>query len=458
MLTSLTANKCALTNVVGLEQMKKLIYLNLADNAIVSIKELQNLKNLQQVILDNNFVQDLENLSNLQNYFQLLELNVNKQYEPDDNNYINYIKDTNLSRSLEDLKVQFEPKKNIMQQLSKIFATKNYQNTRNILIISKNDELQEIWFLDMIPKINKLYIDNCVNLRFYQTPTYIISLTVTESRLTNIIGLNNIKRLQYIDLRDNNIISIAPLKELVRLKTVLIDHNFILDLGILTELPNYRPDWIQVQNDAKDCDMNAYIRDTNLKITLDEFKASMLSSIKQQSDKLILTSVEDKNLMITYYKHQIQNQFNTIIKGEYICIRHICIKNDPTLYDLQFVEQLEVVGLEIHECKNVQLLRVPANLKLLIINDCDLKSIKGVERLTKLQYLSLSNNNLVNVDCLSNLNNLKELLLNKNKLINYYVAERCLKNKDHPCLDIYSDKIFFDNQSVPAQQEIDESM
>ncbi|CAL6071233.1 Conserved_hypothetical protein [Hexamita inflata] len=110
LLTSLTINKCALTNVLGFELMKQLINLDLADNAIVSIQELQYLENLKQVKLDHNFVQDLEYLSNLPN-LNLLSQKIYQQRYPNDNHLINFLKDTNSLMHLQDFKIYLASKK-----------------------------------------------------------------------------------------------------------------------------------------------------------------------------------------------------------------------------------------------------------------------------------------------------------------------------------------------------------
>ncbi|CAL5996305.1 Conserved_hypothetical protein [Hexamita inflata] len=280
-ITSLSVNKCALTNLGGFELFQSVQCLDLRDNAIISVKQLQYLPNLKQIVLDNNYIQDLE-------YVQIKEQQVYQQREPSDENWKQYIIDINSQMTIEELKAVFAPKKaktiDLIENSKFTKFRTQIDRLKRTLSISK-EQLMDFNFVEKMP-IVKLYIMQCTYVRFNKTPTNIVELTINQSKLTNIIGLEKMKQLKYLDLGNNNLISIAPLKELTNLLTVKLQNNFIHDLWILTDLPNYNIEWIQDQSVAQDIYIQEYLDEIQLQISVQEFKDNIAQSLSK-SEELI---------------------------------------------------------------------------------------------------------------------------------------------------------------------------
>ncbi|CAL6057078.1 Conserved_hypothetical protein [Hexamita inflata] len=388
---SLTINNSKLTNIVGIEVMKQLQFIDLRDNSLISIEPLKELANLKQVLLDNNFIQNLEFITALPNY--KLEW-IYYQRVPTDADYQNYINDTKSVQSVAQLKAALAPKKVQTDQLIVQYEAKfsidqdlrtKYQPTINnqILTINSDNQIKDFKFVDQLPIVN-LQLNNCINLKFFRTPSKILSLTINNSKLTNLVGIEVMRQLQYLDIRDNSIISIQPLQHLINLKQLLIDNNFIQDLEHLTVLPNYTVDWIYYQKVPTDADYQNFINSTQRNQTVNELKTELLR-FKNKTEEMIQNGpAKYDREMIAKYRGSIRYNY-----GPYLPIN-----GDQNIRDLKFLEQLGVTDFQINNCQNVCLLRAPANLRMLKVRDSNLKCIKGVERMTLLEYLYLENNKI----------------------------------------------------------------
>ncbi|CAL6017546.1 Leucine-rich_repeat domain superfamily [Hexamita inflata] len=128
------------------------------------------------------------------------------------------------------------------------------------------------------------------------------------------------------------------------------------------------------------------------------------------------------------------------------------ISNNPNVRDIHFIETLGVTDLRLKNCRNAHLLRAPNNLKCLTNDDSDLKSLKGVEMLSELKFLSIENAKLVNVNSFVKahyLKNLDKIYLNQNKILLTDIEK--LKRELPNC------EINANDQKKPTQEEIDES-
>ncbi|CAL6004811.1 Conserved_hypothetical protein [Hexamita inflata] len=447
---SLTINGSKLTNIVGLEQMKQLQYLNLKDNCILVIMQIQALVNLNQVLIENNFIQDLEYLTQLPNYtFGWIN---QTQRVPTQTEFQNFINDTNSEMNVVQLQSQLAPTILKTDQLlngkqDQDQRTKYYPQIKNkILTITGDSQIQDFKFVEQLDVVN-LQLNNCANVKLNRTPSNILSLTINNTKLANLIGLEQMKQLQYIDIRDNCIVSIEPIKYLVNLKQILIDNNFIQDMEHVTVLPNYNSDWIYYQRVPTDLDIKNYLTDIHSNTSLQVFKIELALKKKKTDELIKLYPAKYDAEMIAKYQNQVQPQYpDGKSYGPFLRIQ-----SDPNVRDLKFVESLNVTDLLLNGCNNAHLLRVPTNMQSLVHRDSDLKSVKGVERITELEYLDLQMNQLVNVNGIRELEKLTHLYINSNKItdlspVEYLKGKGCCKND----CDTY-------NQKQPSQQEIDES-
>ncbi|CAL6110957.1 leucine-rich_repeat domain-containing protein [Hexamita inflata] len=497
-ITSFTINSCKLTNIVGIENMKQLQYLNLKDNQIVSIEQLQKLSNLKQVLVDNNFIQDLEYLTN-QDWISL-------QKAPRDSDLTAYLTDTNSILTLEAFKAQIAPKKAKSDQLiapllydSDMQSKYQPQVNYNKLEIFSDTSIKDIKFMDQI-SFQCLILNKCTNFSFRRAPTQLLyltlndcnisdleglqqfkqlkkfesinnkqltsikqvysltnllSLTINNTKINNLFGIEQLSKLQYIDLRDNCIVSIEPVKSLQYLKQVLIDNNFIQDLEHLTTTKNYNPEWIYYQNAITDSELARYLTDTQSKMSLLELKTSFEGK-KMRTDELIRDhpAAYDAKMKAKYLpvvqenakKYPIETHPNGP-NGYGPCLR---IDNDSEIRDLHFVSELGVADLYLTNCQNAHPLRAPTNLRRLVHYPSGMKTAKGVERLLGLESLSIENAQIVELN-IRGLEKLRSIWVDNNKIRDMSAA-KYLKAKGC-CSSNYK----IDCQKQPSQEEIDEA-
>ncbi|CAL6085200.1 leucine-rich_repeat domain-containing protein [Hexamita inflata] len=146
------------------------------------------------------------------------------------------------------------------------------QSKYNKIEISSDTNIKDVKFMDQI-KVQCLILNKCSNFNFRKAPTQLqyltlndcnisdleglqqfqqlkntqiqsvkqiyslvnlLSLTISDTKLTNLVGIESLSKLKYIDLRGNCIISVEPLKPLQNIKQLLLDNNQILDLEHLT--------------------------------------------------------------------------------------------------------------------------------------------------------------------------------------------------------------------------------
>ncbi|CAL6000687.1 Conserved_hypothetical protein [Hexamita inflata] len=484
----LTINNCSITNLDGIQLMHQLTHVDLRNNAIILIEPLKYLTNLKQVRIDNNFVQDLEYLAN-QDW-------MSEQRTPTDANLQAYLSDTNSSLSLDAFKAQIAPKKTKSDQLlapllkydSELSNKFKSQVNYNKIQIISDTSVKDIKFMDQI-SVQCLIINKCTNFNFRRAPTQLLyltlndcnitdleglqqfkqlkkfesikntqltsikqvysltnllSLTINNTKINNLVGIEQLSKLQYIDLRDNCIVSIEPVKQLQYLKQVLIDNNFIQDLEHLTATRNYNPEWIYYQNAVTDSELARYLTDTQLQMSLQELKTGFEGK-KRRTDELIRDHP-------AAYDAKMKAKYQNSVKGGNPngYGPYLCIDNDPEMRDLRFVSELGVTDLGLDSCQNAHLLRAPANLRRLRHYPSGMKTTKGLERLVELEYLSIEKAQIVELN-IQRLEKLKTLRVRNNKIRDMSAAEY-LKAKGC-CQSNY----YVDQQKQPSQEEIDEA-
>ncbi|CAL6089062.1 leucine-rich_repeat domain-containing protein [Hexamita inflata] len=486
-ITQLTMNNCNLTNVLGIQNLKQLLYLNLKNNRIISIQQLQQLTNLKQVHIDNNYIYDFEYLNN-QDW-------ICQQNIPTDIDIQAYLTDINSSLTIDAFKTHIIPLKirsnQLFQQAQYKYNTNmlnKYQNEVNYkkLEIFSDTDVKNINFMDLL-SVECLILNQCINLSFRSAPTQLLyltlndcditqldglqqfqqlkkleliqntqlqsikqvysllnllSLTINDTNLTNLIGIKSLTNLKYIDLRNNCIVSIEPLKSLQHLKQVLIDNNIIQDMEHLTSTQNYNSDWIQYQREASDTDLARFIVETNQNISLQEFK----TSFEQKKCRTALLIQEFPTAYNTKMKEKYKNKVYT--GGSYG--PYLYIERDQELRDIHFVSELSVKHLFLNGCLNAHLLRAPTNLRCLMHYNGAIKTAKGVERIIGLEALDLEGNQIIELN-ISRFEKLDELWVRTNKIMDFSVIEH-LKAKG--CC---KEECRTDGQMKPKQKLIDEA-
>ncbi|CAL6021005.1 leucine-rich_repeat domain-containing protein [Hexamita inflata] len=497
-ITSLTINNCNLTNIIGIDYMKQLQYLNLKDNCIILIELLQQLTNLKQVFIDNNFVQDLEYLTN-QEW-------ISQQQIAKDANLQAYLTDTKSILTLDAFKAQVAPKKEKSDQLiaplvklDNDMRNKHQAATKCQTLYIENDyTIKNLKFAEQLDLV-EIILSKCVNVTFKRTPSNLqylslcdcnisdlsgiqscaqlkklqitnsplrslshisslvnlLSLQITGSKLTNIVGISGLSKLQYLELSDNQIISIQPLQQLLQTKQfrqLYVDNNFIVDLEWL--VVNYS-ECISRQRIPSDSDYLNFIQDVNLNINAAQLKSNFAPQISKSAQLIQDFVVKYESEMKAKYKADAQKYaqqypVSSHPNGPNGCGPYLYISSDSSVRDLKFIEEWGVTDLQLEGCPNAR--NFPRNLKRLNHHSANLKSVKCAERLTNLQRLFLfSGNEIVNVNGLRALTNLKYLDLDDQKMndlnaIDYLKAKGC-----------FGKGLCLRDLKQPSQQEIDEA-
>ncbi|CAL6021001.1 leucine-rich_repeat domain-containing protein [Hexamita inflata] len=352
----------------------------------------------------------------------------------------------------------------------------------NKLEIFSDTGIKDIKFMDQI-SVECLFMNGCINFSFRRAPTQLLyltlndcnisdlqglqqfqqlkklelikntqlqsvekvyslvnllSLTICNTKLTNLVGIESLSKLKYIDLRDNCIVSVEPLKNLQYIKQLLLDNNQILDMEHLTTMKNYNSDWIYYQNEIEDAVLNKYIIDTNQNLSLQELKTSFEAK-KCRTAELIrdYPAAYDAKMKAKYQNKVNRNAGNG-------CGPYLYINSDQELHDLHFVSELGVTHLNLFSCQNTHALRVPVNLRAFKHSKSALKTAKGIERLVGLELLYLDNNLIVELN-IRGLDKLKEFNVGNNKIRDLNGAEYLKENYETG------------EQKQPSQEEIDEA-
>ncbi|CAL6062127.1 Leucine_rich repeats-containing protein [Hexamita inflata] len=472
---SLTINNCGITHLQGVENMKELIEINVNNNRIVSIIQLLELK-VEIVNLEHNFITDLNKLTQMKNYSTEW---IQEQKIATDEDYLRYIEETEQKITVQEFKAQIDEDKIKTEELIQQFGTyekemiAKYKDTvQNHQLIIENDEtINNLNFADDLD-INSINVNNCINVTFVKVPTKITSLTINNCKLTNVVGIENIKQLQkielfnngfnniqqifglenvtsltinnskltnvigienmkqltYLNLKENRILLIEPIQSLPSLKQLIIDNNFIHDLESITTHNNYSLEWITFQNTPTDSDIQNYLKDTNSTSNLNDFK-TLLALKKIKTDELIKQKNDSE--LLSKYKSQIENNF-------------LKITNDQNVQDFKIISQLNIQQLVLNNCVNIQFRHTPTKITSLIINNTTITNIAGIENMKQLQHADLRDNCIISCEPLKHLVNLQQLFIDNN----------CIQDLEHiTALPNYTiDWIYY--QRTPSDSDI----
>ncbi|CAL5992546.1 Conserved_hypothetical protein [Hexamita inflata] len=394
----LKVNNCGLTHLTGIQQMRGLTEIDLKNNKIVSIKELKDMQ-LEKIELEHNIIIDMTVLTDLKNYNTDW---IQEQDEATDQDYTKYIEQTNKSINLDKFKESILESKNLTQELIQKFGRRyekemiaKYQNkvNNNCLILQNDDQIINLNFADDL-NITDLTVKNCKNVKFVKVPVKVISLAINDCNITNVNGIEAMNQLTSVDLRNNAIVLIEPLKHLNNLKQLLIDNNYIQDLEYLNN-----QDWICQQNVANDANLKAFLVDTKSSQTLEGFN-EYIAPMKIKSDQLVENSIHTK------YKSSVN--FNKLE-----------IFDDNCIKDALFADKISVECLILNKCSNFGFVKAPTQLLYLTLNDCNISDLDGLQQFQQLKKLELiKNTQIQSVKQVYSLANLLSLTISNTKLTN----------------------------------------
>ncbi|CAL6106207.1 Conserved_hypothetical protein [Hexamita inflata] len=155
---------------------------------------------------------------------------------------------------------------------------------------------------------------------------------------------------------------------------------------------------------GKKQNFSIYLTDTNSPLTLDTFKAQIAPQ-KAKSDQLVAPLIE--------YDNDMRNKYQPAIK-----FQTLYVENDSAIKDLKFVEKLDLVEIILSRCTNVKFTRNPSNLQYLSLQDCDIQDLSGLQYITQMKKLQITNSPLRSLSHISSLVNLLSLQITGSKLTN----------------------------------------
>ena len=242
------------------------------------------------------------------------------------------------------------------------------------------DEMEKILELRVV-KINTK--ETAMYLTGLEKATNLTSLDLNNNKIENIEPIRGLTNLTDLYLDNNKIENIEPIKGLTHLTNLGLNTNKIDNIEILkglTYLTNLRLNSNRIENIEP---LRELINLTYL--GLDSNKIDNIESLK----KLI-------NLTDLYLN---SNKIENI---------------EP----LRELTNLTYLGLDSNKIENIEPLRGLINLTDLYLNSNKIENIEPIRGLTNLNKLYLYNNKIVNIDPLEDLINLLELDLEENKITN----------------------------------------
>ena len=221
--------------------------------------------------------------------------------------------------------------------------------------------------------------------------------------IQDIAPLNNLTKLEYLDLNSNQIQDIAPLNNLTNLQYLYLDSNQIQDIAPLNNLPNLQ---------YLDLDSNQ-IQDITVLNNLTNLQELDLSSNPIQDITVLnnLTKLQTLDLR----NNQIQDitVLNNLTKLQSLNLSSNQIQDFTVLNNLT---KLQSLNLSSNQIQDFTVLNNLTNLQSLNLSSNQIQDFTVLNNLTKLQSLHLSSNQIQDITVLNNLPKLQSLNLNSNQI------------------------------------------
>ncbi|CAL6044055.1 Conserved_hypothetical protein [Hexamita inflata] len=446
----LNASENKILELPTLKCENTLKYLDLCKNKNINIVNIQNLNQLEELYLKNTNVAELSILKNL---IKLCTLDIG-------NNMVTDLFNVQFMLNIQTLIAGY----NQIQQISELSECKQlktlllYHNKiKSIFKVTNLKLLEEIDITNnLVENISAIkYLPNLHIFNGGHNQVKDVSFLSECHNLQEInLEYNLIQRLGRVNpsltklqLNDNQILDVDEfLAQSNQFQILQLDNNYIYNLEALHNMNlNFRQNEICIQylrrnvsNDITEVQtkqfIQGFIRDIN------KYKNDLLNNydsyytqkyqdqlqMKLDSYKILNTN---KFELIKYnrsqqeYEQKKQKQRKTESVVRQIVSYKFCllISNEENLRDVYFVQNLQPCEvLTIDTCPLLNFSRAPLNVTNLQIKDCELKSIEGIQQMTNLVSLNVSNNLLVDISQLHFLVNLKYFDVSQNQIIYLY--------------------------------------
>ncbi len=367
--------------------------LDLSNRRITDIKEikgLEHLTNLQTLILSNNRIREIKGLENLNN---LKELNL-------ENNWI--IEITGLENLIN------------LQELyladNEIEMIEGMENVKNLKILSlSTNKIKVIEGLEHLINLQELYLNGpdywsaevgkgnfITEIKGLENLAYLQRLDLGENQIKDIKGLEHLTNLKELNLYGNQIQKIKGLDTLVMLRELNLHNNQIKELEGLTNIKNLQNLYLNnncifeikgLENlkNLQELDLSANpIRNDEMSVIYTTIRDEYIPEWNDMSqnysigiEKPLPDDMRDVQEVVKYCREKKSGNNYVTFRGE----------NYYVLFDTLDLSEKEIT--DIYEIKGLDNL---TKLKELRLSNNQLEEIKGLESLKDLQYLDLKGN------------------------------------------------------------------
>lgn len=465
-LTNLNLSGNKIKDITSITSLSKLLNLNLSSNSISTITAIQSLSNLQVLDLSSN-----TSISNIDDALvqTLTSLNLSNtaitKIDPDGNSdYIKILTCTNLKElklagcKITDMSNLFKTEKVTVDGLSKNLAIlrgiqildlsntgiTSFSNIKTITELKelylKSNGISSLSGIEQLEKLEYINLDNnkindsglaqirTTTTQDGQTVTKAISpvkqISMKNNLIANVTPLGYLNEIEYLDLSENKVQSIAPIERFsfskgINLRNQSIDmpifkksideNHYIILLNILQSAKNpssvaynvnsyYTTNGVTM-NDGADYQVAPYY---NVIITPDKTSSDSLSvtvhggitdgstiNFKMSTSTAAYESLrfEDKNLDEAIYNDLVRKLSTTsyIARAPYII--------NITQSEIKNTKDLQLASGNIEKLKGLANF---SNLEILNLADNKVSNDTEIKSLTKLKTLNLANNQLNN--------------------------------------------------------------
>ncbi|CAL6030656.1 Conserved_hypothetical protein [Hexamita inflata] len=273
-------------------------------------------------------------------------------------------------------------------------------------------KLQNLRYLDVAQ--NDISTSECI------CNEKLTSLNVSQNKLKSLSGFGDLTNLTSLDVSGNQLESVEELAYLTNLKELNISFNAIKSIQTLYRLVKlvYFNLICNKVLDIETClrmkdlidlrTKNNIIQNGYVLLEHTNFKEVWLSEqltpdINDQEAKKLKDQGKNSN-MIEKYKNQVKNN-------------SLEVKNDQYVRNLKFSDLIGVTKeLSLSKCENVSFELVPVLVQSLKVNSCGLQKIIGLEQITQITSLELSDNLLEDAIEIQELTKLTRLVLSNNRI------------------------------------------
>lgn len=259
---------------------------------------------------------------------------------------------------------------------------------------------------------------------------YLRDLDLSQNKISDINELRGLNNLYYLNLSNNEITDISELKYFTYLRTLLLNSNEIVDIGSIQGLISLQQ--LSLKNNRINS-INALRGLTNLNLLyLGQNEILDYSPTKLYYDKILnkdfdLIDSTDENV-VTFkdinleraIRSEINKPSGDIYKSdvERILSLHPYDEGIQDISGIENLTNLQFLDLSQSKISDISELKSLTKLQTLLLSDNEISDISPLQNLTDLKRLDLDYNRISDITPLQYLSDLNELSLKNNRITN----------------------------------------